>query len=290
MGRDDVVELATVEDLERFFADFAGPARTFVHAGVEVALERRERPGTGGTAGRLGLASVGGLFGGPAAGAGLAGRGGSMAGLYADLTLPAPVPSDLLMRTKDRPAQGEESLDACFEIEASDRAALDTYLAAGLGERLIRLNRAHVVEMNAERLIVGPFATGPGDFARDLADLIADLPRPSAEAPELPDFDEAVARDGGGVEVARRTGQVDAELARAALAGEGIPSRTIGTGGGVFAAAFDAAIRIVVPASFAERAHAILNETENAQTAKADGGDGGGGDGSKGDSGDDGTR
>ena len=275
MGRDEVVELATVKDLEGFFADFVGPVRSFVHEGVEVTLERRERPGTGGTAGRLGLAGVGGLFGGLAAGAGLAGRGGSMAGLYAELTLPAPVPSDLLLRTKDRPARSEEGLDACFEIEASDRAALDAYLATGLGERLIHLNRTHVVEMNAQRMIVGPFETGPGDFARDVADLIAALPRPSPDAAEVPDFDEAVARDGSGVEVAWRTGQVNAELARAALAAEGIPSRTIGTGGGVFAAAFEAAIRIVVPASFAKRAEQLLSELDDVEDESGKGEDGG---------------
>lgn len=257
-------ELGTVEDLERFFAEFDGKARRCSFGGVEFELERRRMPGTMGVGGAVvGLAAGG--FAGLAAGAPR-----TPPGLYVTVTLPVAIRSDLLLRTSDRPEAGKESLDACFGIDASDRSALDEYMGKGLGETLIRLNRRYVIELDSERLILGPFEAGPADFAADVVELIAALPRPSPDEPVVPDFDEAAERDGDVVEVAQRSGPVAAELALAALAAAGIPSRTIGAGGGVFGAAFDAVVRLVVPASFAERAMEVLREAEDLEASEGD--------------------
>jgi hypothetical protein len=254
-ANDDVLELETLDDLTRFFAEFAGPARRRSFDGVEFTTARGNVPGT---IPRDVLAVFMPLFSGTQADA----RRGPQ-GVFVSLVLPQRVPSDLLLRTQARSTPAEESIETCFHVEASDPAAVAAYLLDGLGEILVRLNRTYLINMTDERLVLGPFHTRPAEFARDVAALIAKLPRPPADASLVPDFDEASAV-GGVVEVARAGGRINATISCGALEAAGIPCRLRGsTGGGMLAAAsIDDEVRIVVPASFADQARLVLEGIE----------------------------
>jgi hypothetical protein len=256
-SRDDMLQaLASLEDLERFFAEFDGGVRQGVFDGVEFALARRDAPGS--IPGAVAVALLVSL---PIGAAAALGRRTGL--LYATVTLPQPVAADLLLRSQARPPQSEESIDACFHVEVSDPRGLQDYLAAGLGGVLLRLNRQYLIEMTDERILIGPLEE-VRDSARALFDLMGALPRPEAGGSSPPDFDEAVDRDGDVVEVAALTGDVNATLAIGALESEGIPCRALGLGqAGPFAQiGIDAFVRIVVPKSYAARAAEVMREFE----------------------------
>jgi hypothetical protein len=248
-------ELRTVEELERFLADFEDEPTLCVFDDVEFLVDRKSAGDPTSHTHHL-FPSLWESLRGPAP-------------VFATLALPQPVASDLILRTQARPPEKEESLEACFHIEASDPEALKTYLAGGLGDVILRLNRRFLIEMFDDKILLGSLDEAKGS-ARALAELIAALPRPSGEDVELPDFDEAVERDGGTVEVAVLEGGISGEMARGALEASGIPCRLEGaSGGGPFpSAGMGSEVRVVVPKSFEKQAAAVMEEFEASAPAE----------------------
>jgi len=246
--RDEPRELKTAEEVERFLVEGGHGPSLCIHGDVEFVVEWRRPP-----ASMPGIMRAWISMRGPTA--------REFEGLFATIALPEPVSSDLLLRTQARPPEAEESLESCFQIEASDPDALRTYLGKGLGDVLLRLNRRYLIEMSDVELVVGPLE-GEKDSARALVELLAALPRPSADAVELPDYDEAVERDGGTIEVAVLEGAINGEMARGALEASGIPCRVSGacSCGPFPCAGMGTEARILVPKSFAKQAEAVMEE------------------------------
>ena len=255
MAKREIRETRSLEELTQLFADAGDERIDAVHEGTPFTVERIRE-----TAGWLAV------FVSPLALGAAHRHGTSVRGHAVRIPLPKPVVADMALSVARMIDPGAESERIEWSLQAADEEAARAYLAGDLEAVLRRLGVRYRIRMNDRELTFGPLLGTPAESARDLADLVAALPRPTGDEAVLPDFDEAAEADGGVVEAGVYDGEIDAELARGALEAEGIPARAVGGGsaglwGGT---AGIVEVRVLVPRSYAERAEKLLAELDAA--------------------------
>jgi SAM-dependent methyltransferase len=257
MARAEVREPQSLDELTALFADAGDEPIAGTYDGVRFDLLQAAD-------GALRLALIAGPLG-------LDDGHHVLRGLAVRVRLPLPVPADMQLLVGKVLGRESTRLEVGWNLEASDPAAVRAYLADGLEPVLRRLGERQGVRMDDRELVWGPLLGTPAESARDLADVVAALPRPTGDEAELPDFDAAAEADGGVVEAGVYDGEIDAELARGALEAAGIPARTVGGGTGLWGGATGLVdVRVLVPRSYAEQAEAVLAELDAADDEDED--------------------
>jgi hypothetical protein len=253
MAKPGILEPKSIEELTQLFADAGDDPIDGTYGGV--AFEVRQA-----TQVQLGLALLAGPLGidGP--------ETGGPRGLAVRIPLPRQVIADLSLSVGKILDRKTGQPEVAWDLQAADPDAARAYLAEGLEPVLRRLGGRYAIRMDDRVLAFGPLLGTPAESARDLADLVAALPRPTGDEAVVPDFDEAVVTDGGVVEAGVYDGEIDAELARAALESEGIPARAVGGGSaGLWGGTAGVVeVRVLVPRSYAEQAEKVLVELDAA--------------------------